>query len=83
MTVKSGPNGCSETAAPPTTSRALEHEHAQARPGQVGGRDQSVVAAADDDDVVAAAHPVTPCPSRHTTSSRGLTDSSVRSQYAA
>ena len=33
VTVKSGPNGCSDTAAPPTTGRRSQHQHPAARPG--------------------------------------------------
>ena len=39
---------CADTAAPPIVPQPLQQPHPKARPGQVAGRDQAVVAAAYD-----------------------------------
>ena len=52
----------------------LEHEHAPAGPGEVGGADQAVVAAADHDRVVALGHQL-PHPAQG--SSRTLPEAAV------
>ena len=55
--LKSGPHGVSVVAAPPVFDAGLEHDGAQAGPGEVGRGDQAVVAAADDDRVDVARDP--------------------------
>src|SRR5204862_3569013 len=52
---KSGPNFFGDGAAADELT-AFEHKHALPRPGQVRGRDQSVVARAYDDRVVLSRH---------------------------